>query len=84
MYRDFCRRATLAVMKAPSTTKFVDLDKAKVGYDLYGQVYDAVFSVDSQNSFGAMLRVKYNCIGIYSGSNTKGSLSLYIAEYPKL
>ncbi len=48
-------------LKAPSTAKFPESERDNTSISREGQVYTVVSWVDSQNSFGAMLRTVYAC-----------------------
>jgi hypothetical protein len=54
--REFVERR----LKEPSSAKFCDYDESKV-VSLGGDMYRVNSCVDSQNSFGAMIRNNYTC-----------------------
>lgn len=55
-------------LKSPSTAKFPTHSKEMVGY-LGDNRYQVISYVDSQNSYGAVLRARYVCILIDAGNN---------------
>lgn len=65
-------------LKAPSTAEF------EGGTDGVTQVNDTIFTVvrtvDSQNSFGAMLRANYSCKVIFHSKNDTYSIEDFILE----
>ena len=56
MAKDFVTKG----LKAPSTAKFADWDESRVLQTKPGE-YRVISWVESQNSFGAMLRTQYIC-----------------------
>lgn len=70
-----CKQAILGILKAPSTAKFSS-PKATL-YHKEGQVYVNTGFVDSQNSYGAMLRSEYGCKSIFQGNRAGGTLFIY-------
>lgn len=62
---DVCHQAVKDLLKAPSTAKFSD-DVAVPS----GTGWTVTGSVDSQNSFGAMIRGAYSCDATYDGDDS--------------
>jgi hypothetical protein len=46
-------------LKAPATAKWPDSDEAKIGFAAKTQLWIVASYVDSQNSFGALIRTRY-------------------------
>lgn len=60
-------------LKAPSTAKFPDdFERYKHVKYIGDNKYQIISWVDSQNSFGAMLRTKFSCIIKIEGDNVSG------------
>lgn len=59
------------MLKSPSTAKFCSADVT----DLGNNKYEVVSCVDSQNSYGAMIRSYWKATVTYSGSNPENSAS---------
>lgn len=62
-----CRQEFVpARLKAPTTAKFSDVSIGREGDSRY---YTVIGNVDSQNSFGAMIRAKFSCyVAVEDGS----------------
>jgi len=59
-----CKRTVEEKLKAPSTAKFLEKSRSSIKQvtgDSRGEMFEVVSYVDSQNSFGAMLRTKFQC-----------------------
>ena len=72
-----CERFVEARLKAPATADFAPFHKQLISGNGKGP-WTVIGYVDSQNSFGAMLRSNYTCTVEFSGNSTNlTSLSLY-------
>jgi hypothetical protein len=69
--RYYCEKAVGQRLKAPSTASYSGQYETQI-YELTpGQRYRVVGHVDAQNSFGAMLRMPYNCEIQFTGSQNE-------------
>jgi hypothetical protein len=73
--KSICERFTSQTLKAPATARFSQSTETVVSI-AYGATYRVGGWVDSQNSFGALLRTRYACWVEYAGSNRWNLLSL--------
>lgn len=67
-----CKRAVEEKLKAPATAKFLEHSRSsikRVAGDERGDMYEVVSYVDSQNSFGAMLRTSFTCQIVHAKAN---------------
>lgn len=62
-------------LKSPSTADFSDTETSNVG-----DLWTVTGAVDSENSFGAMIRNTYRCVVRYSGDDTWNLVSLDSTE----
>ncbi len=69
---DVCKQFVLDGLKAPTSAKFPHSSEATMS-DLGGGRFRVLAYVDSQNSFGAMIRNNYNC-AVHWVSGTQWSL----------
>lgn len=75
---DACKREILETLKAPATAKFPS-DKWQPRFDPAHDTATAILgSVDSENSFGAMIRTDFGCVGHVSPSTMKYGLDSII------
>lgn len=65
-----CERFVVERLKAPATAAFQSFDKLSVSGSGTGPWRVSGY-VDSQNSFGALLRSNYTCVVEFSGDNVK-------------
>ena len=57
-----CQDAIMAKLKSPASAKFGELYEPGNGFMKNGNRWMITGFVDSQNSFGAMLRMNYGCV----------------------
>lgn len=69
-----CKQAVLEILKAPATAKFVNKPNPGAVYYAKAGIYVSTGKVDSQNSYGALLRADFLCYTVYSGNKTSGTL----------
>jgi hypothetical protein len=70
--KDVCHQSVSDQLKSPSTAKFTDLEVYQAGANWY-----ATGDVDSENSFGAMIRTGWTCTAKPTGGlnyNVKSTL----------
>lgn len=60
-------------LKAPSTATFPRISEAYILYDEEGSTWQVFSYVDSQNSFGAMIRMRWSC-QLYTGDGEQWTL----------
>lgn len=70
-----CKEAVLGVLKAPATAKFPTVTKPV--YNPKGFVYVISGKVDSQNSYGALVRGTFYCMTAFQGTVKGGTLYTY-------
>lgn len=80
-----CRDFTAAKLKAPATAVFPNLKELERLRDYgfkkdNGRAYELLGYVDSENSFGAMLRTDFSCVVERRGSSWVGSSTLIPRE----
>ena len=67
-----CKKEVLNILKTPGAAKFPKV--GKVLYSAPGGIYYISGSVDSQNSYGALLRGGFACSMVYTGDLKSGSV----------
>lgn len=67
-----CKKAVLSVLKSPGSAKFPEFGDAS--YSAPGFIYAVGGKVDSQNSYGALLRSGFNCSTVFEGTTKGGTL----------
>ncbi|GGR34026.1 hypothetical protein [Deinococcus ruber] len=77
-FAKICQDAVKIYLKAPATAVFQKDSYLTVSYGLYTGTYSLVVSVDSQNSFGALLSTVFLCYGGYSGTAKSGTLLIHL------
>ena len=70
-----CKRAVLKILKSPGSARFPELGKTT--YSVEGGAYVNTGYVDSQNSYGALLRSRFFCISVYQGGNGGGTVYIH-------
>lgn len=78
-YTDLCVTAIKKRLKAPATALFEP--RAKTTYYQNLGVYLQGGTVDAQNSYGAFIRNKFYCYGMYSGDQKIGLIYIYSGIY---
>lgn len=74
--RSICLAEFMARLKAPATAKVAN--DGKPYYDEYRATYYYSASIDAQNSYGALVRESYPCLGVYAGDLKAGTLYLWL------
>lgn len=77
MLKEACKKAVLSILKAPGSAKFPKFSDAS--YSAPGGIYFIQGEVDSQNSYGALLRSPFSCTTVFEG-NTKGGILWTLAD----
>lgn len=72
-----CRNAVLEILKSPASAKFSK--PTGTSYNLQGGFYTTAGTVDSANSYGALLRRDYICFSVFEG-NDKGGVVYFKAD----
>lgn len=75
--RKMCRDAMLEILKSPGSTKFVK--DYGTEYWIQAGTYLTGGALDSQNSYGALLRREYLCTSIFIGGRKGGKF--YVDPY---
>lgn len=73
--KEICKKSTLKILKTPGAAKFPKIDDAI--YSAPGGIYYVNGEVDSQNSYGALLRSKFNCTMVFEGTLKGGKVITY-------
>lgn len=76
-----CKEAVLKILKAPASAKFPKFSDAS--YSVPGGIYFLQGDVDSQNSYGALLRSPFSCSIAFEGNNKGGMLYTLADLYEK-
>lgn len=72
-----CRVAVQRILKSPASTRWVS--SAGSSYNLKGGYYTTAGTLDSANSYGALLRRNYICFSVFEGT-AKGGRVYFTAD----
>ncbi|EYB67018.1 hypothetical protein DEIPH_ctg052orf0012 [Deinococcus phoenicis] len=72
-----CRSAVLEILKSPASARFSK--PLTTDYNLKGGFYTSSGTVDSANSYGALLRRDYICFSVFEG-NAQGGRVYFTAD----
>jgi hypothetical protein len=76
-----CHAGLRAALKTPATARFDEKPTVTRRYGGYPWAFDVVGSVDSQNSFGALLRLPFGCHTEYVGAAWRTQIAVEGKSY---